>query len=414
LGWGFLIHHDLAEYSFCNEPRKLTPHDYDEAIREFTAVISQFPAVESILLAGSVNAPGISDLDFIVVLTDNAEDVQPVVLALQDLYARNRYIYLQSPFLTTRNVFENLSKWVKMKQPRLLHGEPIFLKDVDAAYQLMFLVDLFNDAWPSDVFQGVTVGQVASNRIEYACREFMYLLLPGKVARRLVKKRLDVRYSLCKLHNAAQAGGLLEELIGAELAGVRKISDRAWALRQRWFQMGGERYRELLDLMNSFPDFCGTLMDELVEIFEKEWFEFANPLEYVVKNNRYVSVNHYSERYVGTGLSDRLRPFYASHGIRLHILPNSLAINEYLRRGGEFEGADCPEFESYRAMLEDRDRLIAERNAVLAKHGMIGLWNRGWIERGFFMIWAYLWRIKLALAFRYPKLLLSPRARKMQ
>src|SRR5688500_2416260 len=51
-------------------PQKRDKHQYDQAIQEFSSVAMSYTDVLAVYTAGTVNYPGISDLDFVVCLKD--------------------------------------------------------------------------------------------------------------------------------------------------------------------------------------------------------------------------------------------------------------------------------------------------------------------------------------------------------
>ena len=60
----------LNKYSFFNFPKKISLRDYDTARNQFVSSLRGLKSVKCIVEFGTVTAPGVSDLDFMVIIDE--------------------------------------------------------------------------------------------------------------------------------------------------------------------------------------------------------------------------------------------------------------------------------------------------------------------------------------------------------
>jgi len=392
---GIYMQLDLSSYRFIDEPKKLEIKDYEDAIQEFVDIVSKHDVVHSILQAGHIKAPGISDIDFIV-LIDDGVGAKSLVLAIDDLFNRNKYIYMHTALVTTKEIFENQNKFFKSGQPRTLFGEEVLLKKVDQAYQLVFLTDLFNELWPNELLQAVTMGQNPKTKIKFVIKEFENIFLPYCMSKN-IKKTINVRHNLCKLNNATQSAALLREITGHENQYLEMYSDRILKLRRNWFDMDSDRYVELIDLLNEFPEYCIEMTEEISKSFNENWFQFNNPIQLTTNQGHGFVVNQYFEKIEKEKAIKYMMKYYKKSKIRIQVLGDMLSINSSIRSGAAIQPTNIERFEKYSAILKERDELMNERAIFLRKIGMIGHGNKNLLTRSLLKFFAYSWKIKSAI-----------------
>ena len=88
---------------FFNEPRKNTIKDYNNEIERIVSVLSECDDVVSIYQIGEVSCPGISDLDFIVVLRDETRNLRDYKKRISFLW-KNNFLLMHPPYALTRSL----------------------------------------------------------------------------------------------------------------------------------------------------------------------------------------------------------------------------------------------------------------------------------------------------------------------
>lgn len=106
-------------------PRLLAPADYDRALDEFASKYSQHPDVLGIYQFGSVHNPGISDLDFIVVVNDRL--THPITRDYgYDFFSEiTSYVLSHNPIIIPKDIVPHLWKLYPLLGDFKSHyGEP--------------------------------------------------------------------------------------------------------------------------------------------------------------------------------------------------------------------------------------------------------------------------------------------------
>ncbi|MGI6103536.1 MAG: hypothetical protein ACOYBJ_02865 [Patescibacteria group bacterium] len=168
------------------------------------------PGVLSVYQIGSVGAPGLSDLDFIVVLD---EDQPPSAMALERERAgeRDRYILFHEPFIMTPQSFSHLAAVTPTFS--LVHrwGEQLTLVDRSPEELQMLKEVLLLDLCTVSL-----------------SHEFSTLQ---------AQKVLDARLTIARLHALKYPITLLEAVDEPVPQDWQKYVDRVAALRRDWFAM---------------------------------------------------------------------------------------------------------------------------------------------------------------------------------
>ena len=111
-------------WEFSNLPRKLTLLDYDNARQEITKYFHANEDIIAIYEYGSVSAPGVSDLDIILVLRDKLE-ITDQYLDFQNINGdANSFVADGNVIKMPRGVFEKI-QYFDALNARLLTGEAI-------------------------------------------------------------------------------------------------------------------------------------------------------------------------------------------------------------------------------------------------------------------------------------------------
>ncbi len=105
-----------------NRPMAMALEEYDLALEQFISRASAVPGVYSIYTMGSVRAPGLSDLDVIVVVDDKFENKYSSALSTSDIDDR---IFLHGPVVIPFSLVSKLQYIVYAAGLTLVHGEEL-------------------------------------------------------------------------------------------------------------------------------------------------------------------------------------------------------------------------------------------------------------------------------------------------
>jgi len=91
-----------------NDIRKLEVKDYEDVIQEVIAFLSKYKMVKSVYQIGGVSAPGISDLDLIIILDEKAKKFTQVWSDYMKQQSENSdYVFTHYPFLVNEEIFKD-------------------------------------------------------------------------------------------------------------------------------------------------------------------------------------------------------------------------------------------------------------------------------------------------------------------
>ena len=386
-------------YEFFDDPPMMRREDYEEAVQEFAATLSKFDLVHSIYQAGSISLPGASDLDLIVVLHDNAKSASLLYPAFRKIQRKYNHFFLHAPVVASKSVFQQLNKFARIGQPKLLYGEEILIEQQDPAYELLFLIDLFNQVWPSDVFRPVRSGSHAA----YALHDLRSIFSLSRF-RGGSTVPLSVRFLLCKLNNAVHNAGHFQRATEIKDPYLVDYCARASRLRSEWFDSGSPKYERLAALADELFLFCCVMMKGLAACLRSNWFDFRNPYSYLASSFREFRINMYLENFNAQEVAERFLHYYKVQQIRIHILPDELSISENIRLGVPLDPSNRVRFEEFRHFLAERDRFLRELHSTSPTfHGVPAS------SRIYFGLMGLLSRVKYSLILREGWLLISPR-----
>jgi hypothetical protein len=88
--------------------KKLKTKDYEVVIQEVVNFLSKYKIVKSIYQIGGVSAPGISDLDLVIILDDNAKEFTKIWHDYMSQQSENsKYIFTHYPLLFNKSIVES-------------------------------------------------------------------------------------------------------------------------------------------------------------------------------------------------------------------------------------------------------------------------------------------------------------------
>ena len=206
----------VSSVTLCSFPERASPRDYAEAAGELEGLLVELPGALAVYRFGNVGAPGISDLDRLVVV--ERPDAVPDVW--NRLSARTRYLALHSAFLLDPQTFAG-HRWLSDIGPLdLAWGDALGIDERPAAQDCEALI---------------------------AAENLLVTLL--KLDKLATTRRAKVRSLLCELNTVR---------FDLELAGIDRLAaptawelvDHVAALRDGWWTLEEEarisRFRRLL------------------------------------------------------------------------------------------------------------------------------------------------------------------------
>jgi len=106
-------------------PRQVPLEDYQTAAQEFIRFFSRIPGIHAILKFGSVAAPGLSDLDFFVVLAENYRHRFATQYGLQPFSSNTRYILYHPQITVQLSVAQHIHRLFPVGPVETVWGEPV-------------------------------------------------------------------------------------------------------------------------------------------------------------------------------------------------------------------------------------------------------------------------------------------------
>lgn len=143
----------MEELTFVNQPRELGERDYRQAESEFLAKYATHPDTLAIYEFGTVTAPGISDLDFIVVMRPQLRVPLTRDYGFDFLSEPSSYILSHNPTLMPPEVFRDYWRIYPLMGLRQVHGEPFMppeaMPDERELYQALTLIYVSGRQYPT-------------------------------------------------------------------------------------------------------------------------------------------------------------------------------------------------------------------------------------------------------------------------
>jgi hypothetical protein len=234
---------------FIHEPKPVVIDEYKDCIDQVTQSLSQDPNVQSIYQIGGLSAPGISDIDLVVIFNDEATYLHNPRSGLSKLA---RYLYVHKLFGTSKSLFEESKQFTFFHNYNLLYGkeQSITSNTNDTADTL-----IMKRQW---------------------AREYL--------VRMLVNMAVEKEYDIYKLRNMLLQGRALIydlEFLGANAPQLSSCLERIIRWRNEWF-ITRPSNKDILELQQ---DLWRTLVDFLDEHLKIEPLFMPTRASYYVGRN---------------------------------------------------------------------------------------------------------------------------------
>jgi hypothetical protein len=132
-------------------PIKCSIEEYNKASKEYLNLINpKKNKIKAIYQVGSIGVPGISDLDYILIFSNEEKDNYGKY-HIMNLSQKSKYIFAHNVLLINEKVFKNLNLWFPFFDLKKVYGEEIFTKNhKDNSINLILLLQYLINKIPSD------------------------------------------------------------------------------------------------------------------------------------------------------------------------------------------------------------------------------------------------------------------------
>lgn len=256
---------EVEGWHFHNFPQQISARDYQVAREEFIRHWDGVEGLHAIYRFGSVTYPGLSDLDFLVVLDDAFRPQSRTAADNLGFSVRTRYVLYHPQFVIPRRLFQSLPLLIPIFEMELVAGRkckvvPASENDLAAA-RTFFLSESF-------------VADFAWSILGFAMR--------GKV---------DLRMAQARLNLVVKNASLLREVTGVEMPWQCRFEQQVRSLRKEWFQRTPEaNCRVVRTLLIEACDIVSQMAQCLDRFVEKTEFRDAHPILHSPSVYRYEDI----------------------------------------------------------------------------------------------------------------------------
>ena len=310
------------DFYFYNEPVYFGISYYNKVIDKIKSKYFS-NNVSSIYTWGSVSAPGISDVDVIIVLNNKTKGLRKVVLNKKE-----RYIVCHPFFIIDKEILENIKFIYPDLNLKLIKGEEIKVKPLES--DLVYFVNIFLS-------------------VDIAIRHF-----PRDYLKVLLCKRIDIRNSLLRLNALSLSLKLYTRLTNKREQDFEKYIKEVNSLRKNWFSLKDEQRKvKLICLLNKAITISIKFIGKLKEVITKKSIikikSCDNDIVYTGMRHRTFFVRNWNPK----GAIKSMIDFYKQNGKFYSFLPIEFAalfneygkangiLSDYIKKNLEIEDMSC-------------------------------------------------------------------------
>lgn len=320
------------EYEFYNHPRYEPRESYEEALKIFLERIKDVPGVVSVYESGTgVSRPGISDIDLIVVVEDDA-DSEIIREGISEAKT-DEYFFFHGPEVLTREGFEEYYNVLPMpKELYLHHGEELeYEQNREPFNYLCYLVDSVNTTYPMEFldflfFPGLSVSH---HQLNIVVNDLFDLLVPRLLADRTAVT-VNSRFAIHRLNSLRNDMMLFVESSGRDAPRLEDFDQSITDLRECWFELSRSDQEALLlkrlqDAITACFVFVGHISEHLQEIgVEVD----ASAIELRPQD---IYQNEYRNEWHVDVAERKTCEFYREDRVKTCVLPATVSVNDRLR-----------------------------------------------------------------------------------
>ncbi len=233
-----------------NDIQKLSIDDYQCLVRQYIDYVKEKPFVKSIYQIGSVNDPGISDVDLVVVVDNCCNPHAINQLSINQSQGNNalKYIIFHDIYLYDRESFKNFHYSLYCDNLELLYGEPQPVNKIEASQIDIISLQIIFDFISSRLVQ------------------FQQFLASGQLSLRGILVRVSsIKHSYMLLNN-----------LGIEDEEIRKFVERAMDIRKKYTSVNEQTIIKLF--LESFYYFS-RIVSLAANYFSEKFLNFHSVLE---------------------------------------------------------------------------------------------------------------------------------------
>lgn len=231
-----------SSFFFWGEPRSLTLDDYVDVQKEVAVWAKGNEVISGVYLIGTISAPGISDLDFLIFVDDRKGRKNKAKPNSMMRSCRKSFMYRLANSIRKR--------WRQHRWSYILSHNPI-IAPLDMMQDFSKIFPIFSsfsihrtESLPSSIIP---------TKEEDLLWNFIDLSV-GRVSRifmsALARRRVHLRSTLCYLHSMKYTIQMSEKISGEEVAPGAKFIEAITSLRKDWpFLPIDERKGNVIDLL---------------------------------------------------------------------------------------------------------------------------------------------------------------------
>jgi len=315
-------------FRFVDKPIYHDISSYNETINLFIEELSKLEDINSVYQIGEVTVPGISDLDFIVILNNKLERPQKCIKVIRSYVKKNNYLIEHYPYIINKENFSNVNYMFPIFNIKNIYGEKYKIKkivDIDILNAII-LTDLVNIYWPKEFIRYFLYKKVyLKNKIKsYYFNDILRTLELSKVLP-YTKLEIPTRNLLCRLNSMKYPVAMIEKISGQK---NRKWSDHINEindLRKNWFSYNDKKYYTLLDLTKNTIMLCYDIIERLDSILKRKKFFSYEGLEDTLIIER-DSSNLYIDNWRPEDSLKKAVNIYKSTGEIVSVLPKNFLV----------------------------------------------------------------------------------------
>jgi hypothetical protein len=336
--------------------KKVTLGDYDNALMSYIEKIKNNPSVLGVYQIGKVHAPGISDIDLVIVVEEGAFNDNISALSWENLTREQKYFFIHDPLIVTENIMKHLYEVIPVYSCKALFERvSLNMKRKQKRSKREILLNLL---------------------------EIIVLYYPRNMVSLSLKKERNAREALCLLYLLGYNLAVSEKIVGVRKKEYDFFIEKISSLRKNWFILGKERFQlldEAIDLgykrsHDLVEDILKYIREKKIITLEKRKGEMCNTLCYFSKNISLIFKYNWDKE-------DALVEVYKIHkktGIFSSVLPMEFYyIIFFLKREIKNEkeiNSLCPVFLSSQLESEfsKKIKLLKEQFALYRKYAPLG------------------------------------------
>jgi len=248
----------FRDFKFINDPLPCSARDYLDAEREFVNAYSKFEYVKSIYMWNGDLLPGISDIDFILVLDDKITGKIPKHgFTIGRFNNSLRYFYYHNPLVVNEDLLGNFD-CLFINKIKNCYGKVIKFRELESHRKKLYKIEVLT--------------------------EIITRQLPRCILISLLSKKIDIRYTMLVLNVLKYSIETLESIVNDGMDKFNAYIDEYNYLRANWFSLDNDRHKLLFD---TAVNAVGVSLD-LIEFFTNYLIE--NGLIYKRNNAKEVSL----------------------------------------------------------------------------------------------------------------------------